>query len=136
MTPEFVTKNKDKALQRLLWELRNLRPDDGYYYSANYLLRAVIERVLYLYADNHKKYRPRMTDNQLIAACIDALLNKDGVDQKKLQVMRTAGSNTAAAFSLDALGAAVHAAQVPSRPGLIAVWDNWEPSLKMMLDLI
>lgn len=38
------------------------------------------------------------------------------------------------AYSLDTLGAAVHGAHLPTRKGLIAAWDNWEPCLHLMLD--
>lgn len=130
---EFAVKSQDKNLLRLVKELRNLRPDDGFEFSTNYALRAVIERVLVLYAKKVKKHSSGMKDTQLITACANAL-EADGVPDRDTKIMRMAVSNLHLAYSLDTLGAAVHGAHHPTRKGMISVWDNWEPALKLMLE--
>jgi hypothetical protein len=133
VTSAFLVKHPDKNLQRLLQELRTLKPDDGYVFACNYLVRAVIERILVLYAQANNFHKPKQPDNMLIQLCHQDLQAK-GVPLTQLKVMRTAASNHDALFSLDTLGSAVHAGHLPTRKALIAVWDNWEPSLRLMLD--
>ncbi|MCC7288351.1 MAG: hypothetical protein IT503_19410 [Burkholderiaceae bacterium] len=132
-TSTFVVTHRDKALQRLLTELRGLKPDDGFVYSTNYLVRAVVERVMVLYAKKGSFYQPKMADSLLMRKCHEAL-EADGVSTTELKNLRVAYSNLDATHSLDTLGAAVHGAHLPTRRQLIAVWDNWEPVMKLMLD--
>lgn len=129
---DLVVKYSDKNLQRLLAEGRKLKPDDGFEFSANYLLRAIIERILVLYAKKRGVFESGMRDSKLVQACHDELV-KDGVGRNELKNMRTAYSNPDISYSLHTLGAAVHAASVPGRRDLIRVWDNWEPSLQLIL---
>lgn len=129
----FVVAHKDKALQRLMNELRALKPDEGFVYSTNYLVRAVVERVMVLYAKKGNFYQSKMADNALMRKCHEAL-EAAGVPTTELKNLRVAYSNQDATHSLDTLGAAVHAAHLPTRRQLIAVWDNLEPVLKHMLD--
>jgi hypothetical protein len=133
VTSAFVVQHPDKNLQRILSELRTLKPDDGYVFSANYLVRAAIERIMVLYAQTHGFHKPKLPDNVLIQLCHQHL-HDNGVPLTQLKTMRVAASNNDATFSLDTLGAAVHGAQLPTRRGLIAAWDNWEPCLRLMLD--
>jgi hypothetical protein len=133
VTAAFVVKHGDKNLQRILTELRTLKPDDGYVFSANYLVRAAIERVMVLYAQHNKFHKSKQPDHVLVQSCRQHL-QQSGVAATQLKFMGLAASNQDATFSLDTLGAAVHGAHLPTRKGLIAVWDNWEPSLRLMLD--
>jgi hypothetical protein len=129
----FIAKHPDKNLQRLLIELRTLRPDDGFLFSANYLVRAAIERILVLYAIAHKFHKPGTPDHVLVKQCHEHL-EGNGIHANQVKMMRVAASNKDAVYSLDTLGSAVHGAHLPSRKGLISVWDNWEPCLRLMLD--
>ena len=129
----FVAKHADKNLQRLLIELRTLRPDDGFLFSANYLVRAAIERILVLYAIAHRFHKSGTPDHLLVKQCHEHL-EKNGVHTNQVKVMRVAASNKDVAYSLDTLGSAVHGAHLPTRKGLISAWDNWEPCLQLMLD--
>ena len=133
VTSAFVVKHGDKNLQRILTELRTLKPDEGYVFSVNYLVRAAIERIMVLYAQTHRFQKSKQPDNVLIQLCHEHL-HKNGVATPQLKTMRVAASNNDAVFSLDTLGSAVHGAHLPTRRGLIAVWDNWEPCLRLMLD--
>lgn len=129
----FVAKHPDKNLQRLLNELRTLKPDDGFMFSANYLVRATIERILVLYAMKHKFHDAGTRDHVLVRQCHEHLA-QNGAPPNRLKIMRMAASNKDLPFSLDTLGSAVHGAHLPTRKGLIAVWDNWEPCLELMLE--
>ncbi len=71
---DFVLANGDKSLQRLAKELRQLKPDDGFVFSTNYLLRAVIERIMVLYAKKCGVFKSSLNDRQLTQACHDQLL--------------------------------------------------------------
>ena len=86
-----------------------------------------------LYAKKGNFYQPKMPDNMLVRKCHEAL-EAAGVPMTELKNLRVAYSNVDATHSLVTLGAAVHAAHLPTRRQLIAVWDNWEPVLKHMLD--
>lgn len=134
VTSAFVVANRDKNLLRILTELRSIKPEDGLF-AVNYLVRAAIERVMVLYAIRHKFHKSGLPDHMLVKACHEHL-EKNGVSDKQTKTMRVAASNKDAAFSLDTLGSAVHGAHVPTKAGLIAVWDNWEPCLQLMLERI
>ena len=132
ISTSFVVKHKDKNLQRILRELRGTSPEECPF-AVNYLVRAAIERIMVLYAMAHGFHKSKQPDNVLIQLC-QQHLEKNGVPSTKLKIMRVAGSNQDSTYSLDTLGAAVHGAHLPTRRGLIAVWDNWESCLKLMLE--
>ncbi|HYE70339.1 MAG TPA: hypothetical protein VD932_02325 [Aquabacterium sp.] len=133
MPSDFVVKYKDHALQRLVTELKNIRPDDGFPFAANYLLRAVLERVMVLYAKKAGVWKHNLDDRALARACNNAL-EAAGVSSHELKNLRIAFSTDDSPLSLQTLGAAVHAAHLPTRKGLIAVWDNWALAVRHMLD--
>lgn len=88
-----------------------------------------------LYAMKHGFHQSGTPDHLLVKQCYEHLGN-NGVTANQLKVMRVAASNKDALYSLDTLGSAVHGAHLPTRASLIAVWDNWEPSLRLLLDRI
>jgi hypothetical protein len=133
MPQDFVVKHKDPALQRLVGELKSIRPDDGFPFAANYLLRAVLERVMVLYAKKSGVWKQSLDDRALTRACNTAL-EAAGVSSHELKNLRIAFSTDDSPLSLQTLGASVHAAHLPTRKGLIAVWDNWAPAVRHMLD--
>lgn len=133
MPSDFVVKYKDSALQRLVTELKNIKPDDGFPFAANYLLRAVLERVMVLYAKKAGVWKQSLDDRALTRACNTAL-EAAGVSSHELKNLRIAFSTDDSPLSLQTLGAAVHAAHLPTRKGMIAVWDNWAPAVRHMLD--
>lgn len=133
MPSDFLVRSKDPALQRLVTELKNIRPDDGFPFAANYLLRAVLERVMVLYAKKAGVWKEGLDDRGLTRACNTALVAA-GVSLRELKNLRIAFSTDDSTISLQTLGAAVHAAHLPTRKGLIAVWENWAPAVRHMLD--
>ena len=133
MPSDFVVKYRDPALHRLVTELKNIRPDDGFQFAANYLLRAVLERVMLLYAKKAGVWKQNLDDRALTRTCNNAL-EAAGVSSHELKNLRIAFSSDDSPLSLQTLGAAVHAAHLPTRKGLIAVWDNWAPAVRHMLD--
>lgn len=130
---DFVVRCKDPALQRLVTELKNIKPDDGFPFASNYLLRAVLERVMVLFAKQAGVWRQNLDDRALTRACNKALEDA-GVSVHELKNLRIAFSTDDSSLSLQTLGAAVHAAHLPNRRDLIAVWDNWAPAVRQMLD--
>lgn len=133
MPSDFVVKSKDPALRRLVSELKSIRPDDGFPFAANYLLRAVLERVMVLYAKKAGVWKQNLDDRSLTRVCNSAL-EAAGVNSHELKNLRIAYSADDSPVSLQTLGASVHAAHLPTRKGLIAVWDNWAPAVRHMLD--
>ena len=133
MPSDFVVKYKDPALQRLVTELKNIKPDDGFPFAANYLLRAVLERVMVLYAKKAGVWKQNLDDRALTRAC-NMALEVAGVSSHELKNLRIAFSSDDSPLSLHTLSAAVHVAHLPTRKGLIAVWENWAPAVRHMLD--
>lgn len=130
---DFVVKNRDPALLRVLNELRVDTVDHEF--TVNFLLRAFIERVLVLYAKKHGFHQPGLPDHMLVKKCTEHL-EANGVHENETKNMRTAASNKDVPFSLHTLGAAVHGGHTPFPKTLNAVWENWAPALTLMLDRI
>ena len=61
--------HSDNALRRLVDELGRAKPDENFEYAANYLLRAVLESVMVLFARKRGVYQPKMADNALVKVC-------------------------------------------------------------------
>jgi hypothetical protein len=130
---DFVVRTRDTVLLRLLVESRTLKPDDGHPYAANYVVRAVIERIMVMYAKKRNVFKSGMDDHVLVLACHKELI-KEGIAARTLHLMAVAGSRDSSEHSLKSLGSAVHGGHVPTRRGLVRTWDSWQPILQLMLD--
>ena len=133
MPSDFVVKHKDPALQRLIGELKSIKSADEFPFASNYLLRAVLERIMVLFVTKAGVWREGLQDRALTQLCHDTLQAK-GVHQNELKNLRIAYSSADSPLSLHTLGAAVHASYLPTRKDLITVWDNWAPAVRHMLD--
>lgn len=130
----FLVKHRDPVLLRLRKECLEL-PLEDYPFSGNYLLRAMVEQIMVLFAKKRGKYNPNMTDDALTQACA-AELKAMGVSGKALGVINKAAGSAATPYSLHSLGHAVHGGSIPTRQSLRAHADTWMPSLRAMLDAI
>lgn len=132
LTSDFVVQQKDPALLRIVAELRGVDTDD-HEFTVNYLIRAVVERIMVLYAIENGFFRSGIPDNLLVQKCHEHLKGA-GVPDNQLKNMRTAASNQDVAHSLHTLGAAVHGGHIPVLKQLNAVWETWQPCLQLMLN--
>lgn len=129
----LLVKSSDPVLRRLREEAVSLDIDD-YPFAANYLLRALIEQTMTLYAKKNAKGRwnDRLTDEALTNLCHE-LLKANGVSGKALTIVGKAAGSAAQPYSLHSLGHAVHGGSIPAKKALRAMSDTWRPSLEAML---
>lgn len=132
MQSNFLLQSKDKTLLRLRAEMLNL-PIEEHEFSANYLLRAFVERVLVLYYRRHDPKRANVSDFEMAQACAQDAKAADA-PRKVQQILNQNAAKTPIAHSLHTLGTAVHLGTIPVRRQLVAVFDTWEPALRYMLD--
>ena len=129
----LLVKSSDPTLRRLRDEAVSLDVDE-FPFAANYLLRALIEQTMTLYAKKNAKGRwsEKLTDEALTHLCHD-VLKANGVSGKALMIVGKAAGSAAQPFSLHSLGHAVHGGSIPTKKALRAVSDTWRPSLEAML---
>lgn len=126
--------NKDAVLRRLHHEGRTLDLE-SFSFSANYILRALIEQVMTLFAKQRGRWRPGISDNALTQACAQEL-EKIGIQGKSLRVTQMAAGNESTPYSLNSLGNAVHGGSIPAANDLKKHFDTWRPALEAMLGAI
>lgn len=130
----FLVKHRDPVLLRLRKECLELQLED-FPFSGNYLLRAIVEQIMVLFAKKRGKYNSNMTDDALTQTCA-AELKAMGTSGKALGVINKAAGSAATPYSLHSLGHAVHGGSIPTRQSLRAHADTWLPSLRVMLDAL
>lgn len=131
---DFRITNRDEILLRLRKEgldldLANFR------FSANYLLRALIEQVMTLFARKRGKWRQNIGDQALTQACANEL-KAMGVQGKALSVVQKAAGSESNPYSLHSLGHAVHGGAIPTATNLKAHFGTWRPALEAMLEAL
>jgi hypothetical protein len=130
----FHISHRDPVLLRLRKECLSLKLDD-FPFGGNYLLRALIEQVMALFAKKRGKFSANMNDEALTQTCATELKTL-GVSGKALTVINKAAGSSATPYSLHSLGHSVHGGSIPTRQALRAHADTWLPSLRAMLDAI
>jgi len=128
---DFRVGIKDPALLRLRKEATELEISN-FPLCGNYLLRAIIEQILVLYAKSSNIHRQRMTDAALTQACAEQL-RKTGVTGRALTNIEKAAGATNTGHSLHSLGHTVHAGTFPTAVDLKRHFDTWRPSLEAIL---
>jgi hypothetical protein len=104
-------------------------------FSANYLLRAFVERVLLLYFRHNNPNRQPKNEADLCQQCANDVRTHNA--PRAIQsVLGQADTGKHIAHSLHTLGTAVHGSTVPERRQLLAAFDTWEPVLHYMLDAL
>ncbi|WP_081585485.1 hypothetical protein [Herbaspirillum rubrisubalbicans] len=130
----FLVKHKDPVLLRLRTECITLQLDH-FGFSGNYLLRAIVEQIMTLFAKKRGKWNQSLNDEKLTQLCA-AELKDMGISGKALTNISKAAGNSATPYSLHSLGHAVHGGTIPTRKELRAYADTWAPSLRAMLDAL
>lgn len=128
---DFAVTVKDPVLLRLRKEGLNLSLEE-YSFSANYILRALVEQIMTLFAKSRGRWRPNIGDQALTQACAIELAEL-GVMGKALTVVQKAAGHSATPYGLHSLGHAVHGGSIPTETDLKKYFDTWRPSLDAML---
>lgn len=127
----FTVSLNDPVLLRLRKEALELDLK-GFSLCGNYLLRAIVEQILTLYAKKKNVYKEGMTDSALTHACA-AQLKNSGVSGKALTNIDKAAGSIHTGHSLHSLGHTVHGGTFPTDTDLKRHFDTWRPSLEAML---
>ncbi|MDQ1093841.1 hypothetical protein QE400_003254 [Xanthomonas sacchari] len=131
---DFPVSVNDPILLRLRREGTTLEINE-FTFSANYILRALVEQIMTLFAKKQGRFNPNMTDNALTQACADEL-RKLGVTGKALTNVEKAAGAQHTGHSLHSLGHAVHGGTIPTSTDLKKHFDTWRPALEAMLNTI
>jgi hypothetical protein len=127
----FAISNRDPVLGRLRKE--GLKLDVAEYsFCANYILRALLEQTMTLFAKKQGVWKQGITDQALTQACAKALVSC-GVTGKAATVAQKAAGSTDTPYSLHSLGHAVHGGSIPTADSLKRHFDTWKPALEAML---
>jgi hypothetical protein len=123
----------DAALTRMVNEGKKLRVDD-FVFSTNYLLRAILERIVHLYAKKQGIGANRDLE-KLITACADHAANKATPPAPKavVQVMNKMASNQHVTHAPDTLGAGVHGGMTPTARDNRRNWDTLQLVFEWLL---
>lgn len=127
----FAITSRDPVLLRLRKEGLTLDIAE-YSFSSNYILRALLEQIMTLFAKKQGVWKQDMSDQALTHACAKEL-ESQGVTGKALTVVRKAAGSTDTPYSLHSLGHAVHGGSIPTSDSLKRYFDTWRPSLEAML---
>ena len=130
----FLVEARDPVLLRLRQEALSL-PLEDFAFSGNYLLRAIVEQVMVLFAKKRGKYSPGMPDHKLTLVCA-AEFKEIGGSGKALSVLDKVAGNQATPYGLHSLGNAIHGGIIPTKRDLRAYADTWMPALRGMLDAL
>lgn len=129
---DFHIKNKDEVLIRLRHEGLTLDLED-FAFSANYILLALVEQIMTLFAKRRGKWRPAISDQALTQVCAQEL-KEIGVQGKAVTVVQKAAGNESTPYSLHSLGHVVHGGAITTPKDLKAYFGTWRPALEAMLE--
>ena len=129
----FRETSGDKVLSRLVREGKSTRVDD-FVFCANYLVRAILERMVVLYAKPHGIGGSTRDLERWIEACAKhAAKAVPTAPRQVVQIMNKTASNMHAGTAPDTLGAGVHGGIVPLGKDTRRAWDTLEPVFVWLL---
>jgi hypothetical protein len=126
----FTVAVNDVVLRALRQEAIDLQLET-YRFAGNYLLRAIVERVMVLFAKKFHCLQARMSDEDLTNACL-AQLKKLSAPPSVITTVNQA-TNRSQSHSLHSLGHAVHGGSMVPARDTVARFHTWEPALQEML---
>lgn len=127
----FEVSTRDPVLSRLRAEAITLKISD-FPFSANYLLRAFIERTLILFLKKRGVYSDQLRDNQIVQKTSEQMKNLSA-NTSIINVVEKAASDKNCYYSLHSIGHAVHGGAIPSQENIRAISDTWLPVLEFIL---
>jgi hypothetical protein len=130
---DFREISGDAVLSRMVTEGKKLRIDD-FVFSANYLVRAILERIVNLYAKRHGIGGDPRDLEKLISACAAyAERSTPSAPRAVIQIMNKTASSKHASHAPDTLGAGVHGGVIPSAKDIRRNWDTLQPVFDWLL---
>jgi len=125
---------KDPVLGRLVVEGKGLDPD-GFNFSCVFLTRAVLERLVILYARKHSLRRPPNDLHVTIGNCVvHGEAATPPIPRSIAAVMRKAASDEHVSYSPHSMGASVHGSVIPAEKDIKRNWDTWQPTFEWLQD--
>jgi hypothetical protein len=122
----------DSALARMVKEGKTLVVED-FVFSANYIIRAVLERTINLYAKRHGIGANRDLEKLIVACAKHAETSTPAAPRAIIQVMNKTATNQHASHAPDTLGAGVHGGIIPTAKDIRRNWDTLQPVFEWLL---
>ena len=129
---DFREISGDAALSRLVIEGKKLRVDD-FVFCTNYLVRAILERIVNLYAKRHGIGASRDLEKLISACAKHAESSTPPAPRAVSQILHKTASSQHASHAPDTLGAGVHGGVIPSAKDIRRNWDTLQPSFEWLL---
>ena len=132
----FRETSGDKVLSRLVREGKNIRVDD-FVFSANYLVRAILEQMIILYAKPKGIGGSSRDLERWIEACAKhAEKDNPPAPRKVIQIMNKTASSMHSGTAPDTLGAGVRGGIIPLSKDVRRAWDTLEPVFEWLLSQV
>jgi len=129
---DFKHASKDPVLNRLIAELRAIKPDICPF-ACNYLKRAVIERAAILYAQKHGGVMISHNLHATLNACTDRLVADGTATANQMKPLRVVAQQENHPTSIQTLGAGVHGGVIPQAADLKRGWDSIQTGLALLI---
>lgn len=132
---DFIVPFKDAVIQRMVTEGKQHTDCEDNRFGANYLIRAILERCVHLYAKGNGVGVDGMDLDKAIHAVVEqAKKLTPPVSRGIAGVLTTAAGDRHAKHGLQALGNGVHGGKVPTGSDNRANWETLQPALQYILD--
>jgi len=131
----FIVPFTHPVLQRMVIEGKQHTDCKDNQFAANYLIRAILEQCVYLYARGNGVGVDGMDLDRAILAVVEHAKKRTPAISKGLAgVLTTTAGDKRAKHGLQALGNGVHGGKVPSPSDNKSNWETLQPALQYLLD--
>lgn len=127
----FVVPVRDPVLLRLVKEGKELDPDEARF-SANYLNRVILERVVHLYAKRHG-VGGQGEFSEVVQRVITHTKASSTPPSKGIANTLTKTADKKASYSYEIMSNPVHGGSIPSGADNRSNWENLQPALEYLL---
>jgi hypothetical protein len=130
---DFVVPLKESVLLRMVIEGKRTDCDEQRF-AANYLIRAILERVVHLYAKRYGIGLSKELEPVIAAVAAHTAKRTNPPSRGVIGTLRTAGSSQTAKYGPQALGNGVHGGRIPSASDNRSNWETLQPALQYLLN--
>ncbi|WP_422084991.1 hypothetical protein [Variovorax sp.] len=127
----FVVPVRDPILLRLVTEGKELDPDQ-YRFSCNYLIRVILERIVYRYAKQHGVGAQGEFSDVAQRVITHAKASNDP-PSKGIATVLTKTADKKSVYSYDMLSNGTHGGSIPSGADNRSNWETLQPALEYLL---
>jgi spore germination cell wall hydrolase CwlJ-like protein len=131
----FKVSIKDSVLGRLVVEGKGLDPD-SFNFASVFLTRAVLERLIILYARKYGLKQPPRELHLTIGNCVAHAEATTPMPKSIVAVMRKAASDAHVSYSPHSMGTSVHGNVIPTEKDIKRNWDTWQPAFEWIQDAL